>query len=339
MGSKVLREWRSNYCVWALVSLLAVAVNCSGQNDQSPAPANSSCPTTTEALQAELLAPACGSNGCHGATLPALGLDLVSPGLEARLINVSASGCGEKVLVVPREASRSYLLEKVFEHEPSCGERMPIGSPMAPPAAACLQTWVNRLPETAASGGVAGFDSGGLGGASPSGGNSNAVGGSAGSAFNTGGRAQATGGSPAATGGSPAATGGTGGGGAGGEPVSAAGSRSTPGNCGRLVSFSNDVEPLLGDHCASAGCHSGMRPSEGLSLVAGKAYAALINQPSRSCAERLLVSPEDVSSSYLMDKLLDRNLCSGTRMPKSGTLPAQELSVIESWICHGAKND
>ncbi len=83
-----------------------------------------------------------------------------------------------------------------------------------------------------------------------------------------------------------------------------------------------------------------MGPNDGaadLDLSAGAGYAELVDVASTQCADRLLVDPGSPGSSYLRDKLLGINLCSGTAMPKSGPGPsAGELQIVTDWICSGA---
>jgi hypothetical protein len=40
-----------------------------------------------------------------------------------------------------------------------------------------------------------------------------------------------------------------------------------------------------------------------------------------------------------MDKMMGVDLCSGTAMPKLGSLPSAELEIIANWICAGAPNN
>ena len=55
---------------------------------------------------------------------------------------------------------------------------------------------------------------------------------------------------------------------------------------------------------------------------------------------KMLVTPGDVSKSYLENKLTGIGMCSGSQMPKAGSsLPAADLAKIRAWICSGAKND
>jgi hypothetical protein len=51
------------------------------------------------------------------------------------------------------------------------------------------------------------------------------------------------------------------------------------------------------------------------------------------------VLPGNTASSYLVDKLLGVNLCGGTPMPKTGSIPASDVTLIEAWICNGAPNN
>ena len=52
---------------------------------------------------------------------------------------------------------------------------------------------------------------------------------------------------------------------------------------------------------------------------------------------RLLVKPGDPGNSYLLQKILGRDMCSGSQMPKAGvSLPAADLEALTTWICQGA---
>jgi hypothetical protein len=84
-----------------------------------------------------------------------------------------------------------------------------------------------------------------------------------------------------------------------------------------------------------------MRPKEDLSLDPGKAYAELVGVATSECGgARTLVTPGDAGQSYVMQKLLGSNLCTGSQMPKAGqSLPANQLALISDWICQGAKNN
>jgi hypothetical protein len=79
-------------------------------------------------------------------------------------------------------------------------------------------------------------------------------------------------------------------------------------------------------------------PQASLDLSSGAAYGNLVNVPSSQCSpSRLRVMPGDPGRSYLMNKLMGVNLCTGSQMPKAGTsLSSGELQSIGAWICGGA---
>lgn len=112
--------------------------------------------------------------------------------------------------------------------------------------------------------------------------------------------------------------------------------------CGAgTVSFATDVQPIFDASCVDAGCHTGARPKASLSLDGGKAFAELVGVKTDGCSgQRTLVVPGDPSSSYLMQKLLGTDLCSGSQMPKAGqSLASPKLATISTWICQGAPNN
>ena len=91
------------------------------------------------------------------------------------------------------------------------------------------------------------------------------------------------------------------------------------------------------------GCHSdaGRNASGGLVLLEGRAYQAMVGQPSRQKAGATLVVPGDPDNSYLIKKLEGAPDISGVRMPRSNGpfLTAGQISIIRRWITLGAKND
>lgn len=116
------------------------------------------------------------------------------------------------------------------------------------------------------------------------------------------------------------------------------------GNClcgDRIVSFRDDVLPVLTGNCTASGCHTGNRPKEELALDAAVAYDELVGVRTSQCGgERTLVVPGNVAESYLMNKLVGVDMCSGSLMPKAGQdLEAAELALINAWICQGAQEN
>jgi hypothetical protein len=109
-----------------------------------------SCPASTAEMQAQLLAVRCAGAGCHGHDSPALGLDLVSPGLEARLSGMPSIGCRGERLVLPGQPDQSELFRKVAQATPECGSRMPVGlAVFSDGEIDCLRRWIAALPPAA----------------------------------------------------------------------------------------------------------------------------------------------------------------------------------------------
>jgi hypothetical protein len=242
---------------------------------------------------------------------------------------------------------RSYLFEKLQQDAPECGDRMPLGGkPLATTQIDCLKAWVNGL--SSASGAGAGGQSSSGGGASPGGGAGpgNPGGGAAAtisSEGSLGASTSASGGAAATTGsGGSAGAAATAGSRAGATRAGGSGGATTTGSggqvgCGPTVSFSSQVQPIFTASCANAGCHTGTRPAGKLTLASGSSYADLVNVAASSCSCRLRVKPSAVSQSYLVNKLLGQDLCSGSQMPKAGSsLPSANLAAINGWICEGA---
>ncbi len=112
--------------------------------------------------------------------------------------------------------------------------------------------------------------------------------------------------------------------------------------CGSTTAtFANDVQPIFSASCASKGCHSGVKPAASLPLTEGASYAALVGAQTNQCGGgRVRVVPGDPARSYLMQKLLGVDLCTGTQMPKAGqSIPSAQIDAIGAWICAGAANN
>ena len=127
--------------------------------------------------------------------------------------------------------------------------------------------------------------------------------------------------------------------------VCGAGQNCVDGACacigGETATLSTDVQPIFTANCTLRGCHSGLRPQEGLDLTPGRTYAETVNVAANQCrGGQMRIVPGDPSRSYLVQKLMGVNLCFGTQMPKAGvSLPRSELDLIGGWICAGAPNN
>ena len=95
--------------------------------------------------------------------------------------------------------------------------------------------------------------------------------------------------------------------------------------------------------CAASSCHDGQNvdPREDLDLrTTQMSYDTLVDVESQQMAPNsLLVAPNDSSASYLIDKLLGRNLAEGTALMPSGAvtpLCAAKIDGVRAWIDAGA---
>jgi hypothetical protein len=111
--------------------------------------------------------------------------------------------------------------------------------------------------------------------------------------------------------------------------------------CGNAsVSFAADVQPIFTQSCATNGCHKGAMPQQGMNLSAGQAYQEIVNVTAAQCSDgRKRVLPGQPSESYLIDKMMDVDLCSGTKMPKLSMLGSGTIATVSNWICAGAPNN
>ena len=371
------------------------------------------CTADLASIQTTLFLSRCSNSGCHNATDLAGDLDLVTAGLDERLIDVKAATC-TGLRVQPGSPDASILYRKVNETKPECGDRMPIGGALSATELTCIHDWIASLPSGCETcGGAACVDRmtdnancSACGNACPQGTSCEAgqctcsAGGILCSGVctatnsdpkNCGGcGASCTGNEVCLKGGCTSAgcgtltqcggacidtkldlmnCGGCGKACAASETCEAsvcvcpgAGNLMTdPKNCGACgnacalgetctmgkcacgtatVAFAAAVEPILTAKCATSGCHIGVAPKEGLDLSKGKAYAALVNVKATECKDgRFRVEPGAPGTSYLMDKVMNVDLCSGTKMPKSTDLAAADVQTLINWICEGAPNN
>jgi hypothetical protein len=93
----------------------------------------------------QLIRVKCATSSCHDASNPAGELDMISPGLEGRLLDQDAT-CPAEVLVDTMNPENSFLLDKVASAAPRCGgERMPLGGMLPPEEIACIREWINLI--------------------------------------------------------------------------------------------------------------------------------------------------------------------------------------------------
>jgi len=83
----------------------------------------------------------CRGTGCHSANGGQQDLDLVSPGVAARVVGVPGIGC-VSILADPANPEASLLYQKLSP-TPPCGAPMPLGrAPLSDEDAACVLAWI-----------------------------------------------------------------------------------------------------------------------------------------------------------------------------------------------------
>jgi hypothetical protein len=95
-----------------------------------------------------ILADSCGIPGCHDATAQAqAGLDLLSPGVAGRVVDVNAVGlgCESDILVVAGDPDGSYLMDKVLNAPGICGVEMPTVGVLTAEEEETLRQWIIDL--------------------------------------------------------------------------------------------------------------------------------------------------------------------------------------------------
>lgn len=97
-----------------------------------------------------ILADSCGTTGCHDDTTQAqMGLDLISPGVEDRVVDVPAMapGCTDRILVVAGDPDSSYLIAKLGVLD-ICGSQMPLLESLTAQEIETLRQWVVDLGDS-----------------------------------------------------------------------------------------------------------------------------------------------------------------------------------------------
>jgi hypothetical protein len=90
-----------------------------------------------------ILVQRCGT--CHGERTPTKGLDLVSPGVGKRLVNVRSGCMNLPHLPSTGSAEDSYFIKKLDGPVAGCGERMPFSAaPLTPEERSCLVDWSEK---------------------------------------------------------------------------------------------------------------------------------------------------------------------------------------------------
>ncbi len=102
------------------------------------------------------------------------------------------------------------------------------------------------------------------------------------------------------------------------------------------LTFDEIQTTVFTPNCATAGCHSGATPQQGMNLEGGNAYANIVNVASMEVPALMRVNPGNPDDSYLIQKL-EGTAAVGVRMPFGGQpLDQTTIDDIRQWITDGA---
>jgi hypothetical protein len=119
----------------------------SGGGSEGGPPVLASCATGQDALA--LISNRCGA--CHNAKNPLKNLDLVTPGVGARILGVKATCAGHVLLAGTADMPSGVFLDKLLGPVADCGERMPYGTPAFTDAeVSCVTAWAGQVVATGA---------------------------------------------------------------------------------------------------------------------------------------------------------------------------------------------
>jgi hypothetical protein len=119
----------------------------------------------------EILAMKCAGSTCHSGKTPAQGLDLVSAGVESRVVGKMATEC-KTPLADPKDPAGSQIYVKISGT--TCGGQMPPGAVLPASEIACVKEWIAGLTPSGAT--SSGTGAGGAGGMGAGGGTSTSTG-------------------------------------------------------------------------------------------------------------------------------------------------------------------
>ncbi len=102
-----------------------------------------------------------------------------------------------------------------------------------------------------------------------------------------------------------------------------------------LTEIQNDI---FTPSCATAGCHSGSNPPDGLLLTAGDAWSNIVNVDAVQ-VDLKRVKPGDPDNSYLVRKV-EGNGIVANRMPLGAPpLSQEQIDLIRQWVLEGAADN
>ena len=115
-----------------------------------------------------------------------------------------------------------------------------------------------------------------------------------------------------------------------------------------IVRLSSNVQPIVDQSCAVAGCHLGPVSAQGMDLSAGKTFSSTVEVKSKEIPRLLRITPGKPNDSYLVQKIEGMPGIAGLQEPPGCPGPAlngaqcpsvEDITVIRQWITRGALNN
>jgi hypothetical protein len=105
------------------------------------------------------------------------------------------------------------------------------------------------------------------------------------------------------------------------------------------ATFTRVQNEIFTPTCGKLACHDTLGQQSQQVLIAGRAYANIVNVPSVEMPSLMRIRPNDVAGSYLYRKITGAGI-TGDRMPQSlPPLDDAKIKLIRDWIRRGAPND
>jgi hypothetical protein len=103
------------------------------------------------------------------------------------------------------------------------------------------------------------------------------------------------------------------------------------------ATFTRVQSEVFSISCVASVCHTGSAPAEMMNLT-GDAYDDIVDVPSVQAPDKVRVKPGDPDGSYLLDKLLGKQMI-GDQMPVGVPLEEERIDLVRRWIAAGALDD
>ena len=105
------------------------------------------------------------------------------------------------------------------------------------------------------------------------------------------------------------------------------------------ATFTRVQNEIFTPTCARIGCHDRIGQQSQQILVAGEAYANIVNHPSVEMPNLMRIAPGDPANSYMYRKITGSGI-TGDRMPQAlPPLTDAQIKLVRDWIRRGAPND